>query len=364
MSGTSETSPRPTSTDLRNVTFSQALADGLSASEWLIGPTTDPSGQARVHVSHLVSPERVEGLTMRDTCGPLFGGSSPSADLQASLANRLQAATGVNGSPEYTLTWKQWDMFAGLQICALRASARPTSDSDCGGWPTVTALVGYGTDDSPTNQRNSPSTSTLVKGWTSPIARDHKGHTKTEAHPEGFTQTLANDVEQAGWPTPMSSDQNDRQKSENWQGGDLPSMSKLTGAAQSGGPVETGKQGEFLPDGWRTPTEAETHNQDYSTQIYLQNQAQTAGWVSPTSQDHSRGSKPPRPQDRGVPLSQQATIQNLRLPDMEGWKLNPRFSLWLMGYPDEWACCGERAMQSYRKSRKRSSKQQKAQEKK
>jgi len=35
-------------------------------------------------------------------------------------------------------------------------------------------------------------------------------------------------------------------------------------------------------------------------------------------------------------------------------RLNPRFSLWLMGYPDGWASCGERAMPSSRKSRKRS----------
>jgi hypothetical protein len=31
-------------------------------------------------------------------------------------------------------------------------------------------------------------------------------------------------------------------------------------------------------------------------------------------------------------------------------QLNPRFSLWLMGYPIEWAYCGERVMQSSRKS--------------
>jgi hypothetical protein len=44
-----------------------------------------------------------------------------------------------------------------------------------------------------------------------------------------------------------------------------------------------------------------------------------------------------------------------RLPDMTGWKLNPRFSLWLMGYPGEWASCGVRAMQSCHKSRRSSS---------
>lgn len=32
------------------------------------------------------------------------------------------------------------------------------------------------------------------------------------------------------------------------------------------------------------------------------------------------------------------------------FQLNPRFSLWLMGYPIEWAYCGERVTQSSRKS--------------
>lgn len=37
-----------------------------------------------------------------------------------------------------------------------------------------------------------------------------------------------------------------------------------------------------------------------------------------------------------------------------GYRLNPLFSLWLMGYPAEWACSGARAMQSCRKSRQSS----------
>jgi hypothetical protein len=32
------------------------------------------------------------------------------------------------------------------------------------------------------------------------------------------------------------------------------------------------------------------------------------GWATPTAQDHSRGDKPPRPQDTGVPLSQMVTL--------------------------------------------------------
>ena len=35
------------------------------------------------------------------------------------------------------------------------------------------------------------------------------------------------------------------------------------------------------------------------------------------------------------------------------YQLNPRFSLWLMGYPIAWAYCGERATQSSRKQRQK-----------
>lgn len=144
------------------------------------------------------------------------------------------------------------------------------------------------------------------------------------------------------------------------------------------------------------------------------------GWVSPTVQDHSRGVKPPRPQDTGVPLSQQIgeIMQGWRTPTSEdgqrgiakrehprqrhsldsqvktmGWStptaitdtggaalckwggtasrrrlreavgntvlngaLNPAFPCWLMGYPDAWLSCADSAMQSFRKSRRNLSK--------
>ena len=39
----------------------------------------------------------------------------------------------------------------------------------------------------------------------------------------------------------------------------------------------------------------------------------------------------------------------------EGFRLNPRFSLWLMGYPTAWHSCGVQAMRLCRKSRRSSS---------
>src|SRR5690606_37099036 len=50
------------------------------------------------------------GMTTRGPYGGRGAGSSFSVDLQLSLASRLQALMDVDGSPEYVLTWKQWDI--------------------------------------------------------------------------------------------------------------------------------------------------------------------------------------------------------------------------------------------------------------
>src|SRR5690606_17072434 len=51
---------------------------------------------------------------------------------------------GVDGSPEYDLTWSQWDMPWGPPIFRLRASARRTSGNGCGGWRTPSGSDGEG----------------------------------------------------------------------------------------------------------------------------------------------------------------------------------------------------------------------------
>lgn len=281
MKEASLTSSPNTSTDLHSVTFSQALADGLTHSGWLAGPGTEKCGPEAVHVSHSVLPERVKASMTNATSGPLFGGLYPSAGLQRSLASKLQARMDGTGHPVYEMTWKSWAMKWGSPICALRASARTTSDNDCfgaGGWPTVAATEarqGYQDRSNPDKKGSQESLSTVV-------------------------------------------------------------VNALTGTNQSGGPAEMEKCGEFRQDGWKTPTASKLSGgtSEGYTEVLVE-QVQHAGFVTPQVKDFRSGML-----DRwmnpvhAVSINDQAEV--FRLPDMTGWKLNPAFSLWLMGYPVAW----------------------------
>lgn len=85
--------------------------------------------------------------------------------------------------------------------------------------------------------------------------------------------------------------------------------------------------------------------------INLEDQAVLAGWCSPSAQDHSRGNKPPRATDTGVPLSQQVAWTGSR------GSLNPELARWLMGFPEGWSNYAPTAMRSCRSSRQSSLKQ-------
>jgi hypothetical protein len=154
---------------------SPASADGPTRSVFPPGPTIPPCGPAPVPVSRFRARDSARVMTTNDTSGPLFSASSPSAALQLSLESRLQARMDVNGSPEYVLTWKLWDMPAGPPICALRALRRRTSGKGFIGWPTpmagTPAQHGY---NAAGNTDSSRKTVAVLKGWSTPTSHDHK----------------------------------------------------------------------------------------------------------------------------------------------------------------------------------------------
>ena len=121
---------------IHSVTSLQASASGAGHCDSPDGLTTDQSGLDHAHANLSARQAKALGLMTSGTYGPRSTGSSASAALQLSLANKLQARTASLGSTLYKLTWKDRVTPAGQPICALRASVRRISDSDCTGWPT------------------------------------------------------------------------------------------------------------------------------------------------------------------------------------------------------------------------------------
>jgi hypothetical protein len=93
----------------------------------------------------------------------------------------------------------------------------------------------------------------------------------------------------------------------------------------------------------------------------LQAEAILSGWASPTNRDYRYPNKKPYRERKKGNCGEQLPNQvkhygpnpsgsTAKTIDTDGYQLNPRFPLWLQGYPDEWASCGERGIQSCRKS--------------
>ena len=271
--------------------MSEATTDAIFSLESEAGssPLTSPggkawSGPAPARVSRSASPARAPGKRTPDTCGQSFIGSLSSVSLQQSLESRLQALLAVDGSPEYVLTWKVWDMESGPSICALRASARRISGSGSGGWRTPSSTDGVrGSRKAPTHVRTRLNLADQTAGWVSPTAQDgERGSAPPRAHDTGVP--LSQQV--AGWATP-----------------------RVTTNGGHGNPERSADGKARLED-------------------------QVQGWATPSALDWRNEAGPGHDarmaETRGQPLSRQTATTGGR------GALAPEFSRWLMGFPAGW----------------------------
>jgi hypothetical protein len=284
---------------LDSVTGSLGSADGVLRSGSPAGLTIDPSGRDRVPVNPSRRPAVVMGAPIRATFGRRGFGSSASADLSRSLANKLRARFDTDGSILFSMTWKEKATPQGRSVCLLRAWARRTAGRACGSWPTPVA-----NDDNKT-----PAAHLAMKRRMG--ERDGTGANRTTITSLAvMAKTTAAGATMAGWPTPKAHD------------------------ADGGASQPDGKRGASL--------------------------LTMAGWATPCGSDTKGAPAKPYNERGGGRKGQRLDSQVVHLgPILSGspalmassGQLNPVFCRWLMGYPAAWDVCADTATRSSRKSR-------------
>jgi len=303
----------PTSPATPNAISSPASADGHLPCVLPAGPMIAPSGPAPVPANLSARQAKEAGLLTSGTYGRSGFISSESASLQSSLANRLQARTASAGSTLYKLTWKDRATPAGRSISALRASARPISDSGSGGsesgWPTPNCPRAHDSDNTagkfyPSKKQWDLPEYAHLASWPTPAARDWKGATLDRWGKNARPLNEMVKANLAGWPTPCA--------------------------------MEPGTDPAVV---W-----ARKQRLTAETGVYRGNDCGLGSKVHLTTHDG-----PARLTASGEMLTGCSAGME------SGGQLNPAHSRWLMGYPAEWDACAPMETRSSRKSRRSSS---------
>jgi len=330
MSAQSKTSNPNTSADTSSFTLSPALASGAMPCDALGGRTIGEFGQCPARANLSARQAKAAGLLMSGTFGPPRTTLLESARLASCLVNRLRAKTDLAGSTLYKLTWKDRATPAGRLISALRASARPISDSASGGlekgWNTPRATDG--SNGGPSQAGGALPADAALSGWPTPMAGTPAQNGNNAAGNSDYSRKVA---DLSGWPTPTTRDHKDGSECLN-----VP-VNALLGRA-------------VWAAGWPTPN-CPSGGRSMSIEKMDITGRTPDGRKHTASLEHAvKFATPARLTASGEMLTGCSAGME------SGGQLNPEFSLWLMGIPNAWASCGVRAMQSLRPPRKPSSK--------
>jgi hypothetical protein len=217
----------------RNAISSPVSADGATPSASRCSQTIDLFGQDHAPASPSPQPEKAKHQAMNATSGPNGSDLSEQFDRQSSLANKLKRQLDGVGSTLFTLTWKRKATPLGRPYYQLAASARRTSDNDCGSWATPVGQQANGTPEAF-------------------LERKRKSVAKTGRSMGIVLSDLQMQAQLASWPTPTLHDaerggQEKRAMGETRHGSNLQDFALTTGPTSSGSPAQTESKGQLNP---------------------------------------------------------------------------------------------------------------------
>lgn len=255
----------------------------------LFGPAPAPASPTR-------QPAKDSETQTPETSGPLSFGSSASAALQSSLANRLLQQFATGGSMEYAETWKLKATPAGRQFWEHTASARRTSGKGYSGWPTPLLHDGRrqcGGTGSTNGTSLSRDAVNWLTGWATASARDWKDGRASQETMNRNSRPLNEQVTMlTGWPTPQTHD----------------------------------------AKGPKTEEQVEKMRQAGHGVANLNETVMLTGWATPQHCD-GRGATGPASKNRELGRDVLSSSAETAKPAASA--LNPAMNRWLMGYPQE-----------------------------
>jgi hypothetical protein len=366
---------------LRSVTSLPGSADGHMPLDSPDGPMTVRVGRGVARANLTARQAKEKGLLTSGTFGQPSTTSSQSAALASSLGSRLRQRLATAGSTLFKQTWKEQVTPSQRMVWLPVVSGHRTKGSGCTllePWSTPRANKwgfpdAHGSHEAP------------IAGWVSPTSQDaSRGGLPARPWDTGvpLTQQVAllseDDPQKRRMVPTRKGDKMRWETSEEYWERQPPAIPDPTVAPWPTPRAEERDQYNSRDSyvslglaakkvaGWPTPQshdDRERGNTMADHHSFPHDLPNMATWISPQAKDWRSGQgERYLTGSHAVSLNDQATITigervTGSLVKTEGrGQLNPAFSLWLQGFPTEWALCAARVTRSSLNAAKRLSK--------